>query len=65
MKKIALICSNKKITVSLGIIFIMLFQIVSAQKLDISQLKNIKARSIGPAGMSGRIVAIDAVISNP
>ena len=36
-----------------------------AQKLDISQLKNMKARSIGPAGMSGRIVAIDAVESNP
>ena len=37
----------------------------SAQKLDMSQFENMKARSIGPAGMSGRIVAIDAVISNP
>ena len=36
-----------------------------AQKLDISHLENLKARSIGPAGMSGRIVAIDAVVSNP
>jgi len=40
-------------------------QYVFAQKLDISQLNNMKARSIGPAGMSGRIVAIDAVVSNP
>lgn len=38
---------------------------LSAQKLDISKLDKMKARSIGPAGMSGRIVAIDAVIENP
>ena len=48
-----------------GILFIFLFSGLSAQKLDISLLKNMKARSIGPAGMSGRIVAIDAVTSNP
>lgn len=40
-------------------------QNVYAQVLDISQMKNMKARSIGPAGMSGRIIAIDAVESNP
>ncbi len=38
---------------------------LSAQKLDISGLKEMKARSIGPAGMSGRIVAIDALLSDP
>lgn len=36
-----------------------------AQKLDMEKFKGIKPRSIGPAGMSGRITAIDAVISNP
>ena len=35
------------------------------QKPDISLFKNMKARSIGPAGMSGRITAIDALQSNP
>ncbi|NJN42200.1 MAG: hypothetical protein HC811_08260 [Flammeovirgaceae bacterium] len=29
------------------------------------KLKGMKPRSIGPAGMSGRITAIDAVVSNP
>ncbi len=36
-----------------------------SQKLDMEKLKGIKPRSIGPAGMSGRITAIDAVVSNP
>ena len=35
------------------------------QKLDMDDFKNMKARSIGPAGMSGRITTIDAVHSNP
>ena len=57
-------CKNRIFFLS-GIIFLLFVQILSAQKLDISQLENMKARSIGPAGMSGRIVAIDAVVSNP
>jgi|APTNR8051073442_1049403.scaffolds.fasta_scaffold00033_86 photosystem II stability/assembly factor-like uncharacterized protein len=36
-----------------------------AQKLDMEKLKGMKPRSIGPAGMSGRVTAIDAVVSNP
>ena len=36
-----------------------------AQQLDMDDFKNMKARSIGPAGMSGRITAIDAVNSDP
>lgn len=36
-----------------------------AQKLDMEKLKGMKARNIGPGGMSGRITAIDAVVSNP
>ncbi len=38
---------------------------VFGQKLDMDDFKNMKARSIGPAGMSGRITTIDAVHSNP
>jgi photosystem II stability/assembly factor-like uncharacterized protein len=36
-----------------------------AQKLDMEKLKGMKPRSIGPAGMSGRITSIDVVVSNP
>jgi photosystem II stability/assembly factor-like uncharacterized protein len=37
----------------------------AAQKISVDQFKNFKARSIGPAGMSGRVTAIDAVVANP
>ena len=37
----------------------------SAQRISLDQFKNLKPRNIGPSGMSGRIVAIDAVYSNP
>ena len=36
-----------------------------AQKLDMDKLKVMKARSIGPAGMSGRVTAIDVVLDDP
>jgi photosystem II stability/assembly factor-like uncharacterized protein len=36
-----------------------------AQKLDMEKLKGMKPRAIGPAGMSGRITSIDAVVTNP
>jgi len=40
--------------------------ILSAQKqTDLSQFSNMKPRSIGPAGMSGRITSIDALATNP
>ena len=38
---------------------------VSAQKVNLDQFKNWKPRNIGPAGMSGRITAVDAVVANP
>ena len=38
---------------------------VFAQQLDMNLFKNIKTRSIGPAGMSGRVTAIDVVTDNP
>lgn len=36
-----------------------------AQPLNTTEFKNWKPRTIGPAGMSGRITAVDAVVSNP
>ncbi|WP_093113697.1 VPS10 domain-containing protein [Salinimicrobium catena] len=39
--------------------------LVNGQKLDLSLVENLEPRNIGPAGMSGRITAIDAVTSNP
>ena len=36
-----------------------------AQKISLDQFKNLKPRSIGPAGMSGRVTAIDALYTNP
>jgi photosystem II stability/assembly factor-like uncharacterized protein len=44
--------------------FFLLFS-VKAQKIKTDLFKNMKARAIGPAAMSGRITAIDAVVSNP
>lgn len=39
--------------------------VAMAQKLDMEAFKNMKPRSIGPAGMSGRITAIDVVTEQP
>lgn len=36
-----------------------------AQVLQMNQIQGLKARNIGPAGMSGRVTAIDAVNANP
>ena len=36
-----------------------------AQKVNLDQFKSWKPRNIGPAGMSGRITAIDAVVADP
>ena len=35
------------------------------QKLDMSLLGDMKPRSIGPAGASGRVTSVDVVLSNP
>jgi len=47
--------------------FLVLFitSLLSAQQLDLEKLKGLKPRAIGPAGMSGRITAIDVVNSQP
>ncbi|NUN99801.1 MAG: hypothetical protein HUU01_04205 [Saprospiraceae bacterium] len=36
-----------------------------SQKVNVEQLKGMKIRNIGPAGMSGRVTAIDVVLSQP
>lgn len=48
----------------LSVILFSAIETINAQELDMNLLKNMKARSIGPAGMSGRIVAIDVILSN-
>jgi len=35
-----------------------------AQKVDMSKFQTMKPRNVGPAGMSGRVTAIDVVINN-
>jgi photosystem II stability/assembly factor-like uncharacterized protein len=49
----------------LFILFIFLSVAVVAQKVSVELFKNLKPRSIGPAGMSGRVTSIDAVLANP
>ncbi|MBK8609506.1 MAG: hypothetical protein IPL84_06055 [Chitinophagaceae bacterium] len=56
---------KKTLQLVLGIILIAFGPDTAAQKISLDQFKNLKPRSIGPAGMSGRITAIDALISNP
>ncbi|MCH7524308.1 MAG: hypothetical protein IIC74_04690 [Bacteroidetes bacterium] len=52
----------KKI-VSLVMLFCITF--LSAQEFSMDLVKNMKPRNIGPGGMSGRVTAIDVVLSNP
>src|SRR3982751_816427 len=47
------------------LIFFLYSVSASAQNITLSQLKALKPRNIGPAGMSGRITAIDVVVNNP
>src|SRR3954470_21809140 len=47
-------------------LLIFIFSItLSAQNITLNELKALKPRNIGPAGMSGRITAIDVVVNNP
>jgi len=47
--------------ISFALLFLITSGIVLSQKLDMDKLKDLKARSIGPAGMSGRVTSIDVV----
>lgn len=51
--------------ISLSILFFFCIGSLVAQKVDLQHFDNMAARSIGPAGMSGRVTSIDAVHSNP
>ena len=53
----------KKFT--LAALCVVLTYCLAAQKISLDQFKNMKPRNIGPSGMSGRIVAIDAVHKDP
>lgn len=53
-----------RITLFMGLIFLSVPNL-SAQQLDMDLLKGMEPRNVGPAGMSGRITAIDVVHSNP
>lgn len=46
-------------------ILAMCFHFTFAQTINLNQFKNYKPRNIGPAGMSGRVTAIDAQWNNP
>lgn len=48
----------------LTLLFIAVYTMAFGQTLDMELLKNIIPRNIGPAGMSGRITAIDVVNDN-
>lgn len=39
--------------------------VIAGQPLDMKRLQGLKPRAIGPAGMSGRVTAIDVVLKNP
>ena len=52
-------------TILLGAFGTLICLFTNAQKVSLEQFKNWKPRNIGPAGMSGRITTIDAVVSNP
>ena len=49
----------------LGIIMCFFVSIGISQKIDVTKLENLKMRNIGPAGMSGRVTAIDVNLSAP
>lgn len=56
-----------KITAFAGLsawLFLMSTLIAFGQKVDMSKLQAMKPRNVGPAGMSGRVTAIDVAINN-
>jgi photosystem II stability/assembly factor-like uncharacterized protein len=49
----------------LAFFFMAVFLPLFSQKINVEQLKGMKIRNVGPAGMSGRVTAIDVDLSNP
>lgn len=56
---------KKILTTSLTLLFVLILSNLYSQVLDINKLHGLKPRAIGPAGMSGRVTAIDVVRNNP
>ena len=54
-----------KRSLSLFTLFLCITALAVAQKVSLDQFKSWKPRNIGPAGMSGRITSIDAVVADP
>ncbi len=50
---------------TLFFLFFCISQLLQAQTISQDLLTGLQARSVGPAGMSGRITAIDVVLDNP
>ena len=57
-----MIKNSIQLFIAIGILFFVFD--TNAQKIDIEELKAMKIRNIGPAGMSGRVTTIDVVESN-
>ena len=55
-------CNHIKIIIS---ILVFMFSLMASAQIDMKLFSGMKARSIGPAGMSGRIASIDALVSDP
>ena len=47
------------------LLFALLPLLVTSQQLDLSQIKQLKIRNVGPANMSGRITAIAVAVADP
>ena len=56
---------TKRLLFALSFCLVFLAFYSNAQLLDMDKLHGLKARSIGPAGMSGRVTSIDVVLTNP
>jgi photosystem II stability/assembly factor-like uncharacterized protein len=54
-----------KFKMQLSFFLLVIATIVGNAQVNFEQFKNYKPRNIGPAGMSGRVTAIDAVYANP
>ena len=55
--------NGRSLMVSALVVFLWL-PLATGQQLDVDKLKEMKARSIGPAGMSGRVTAIDVQLED-
>jgi photosystem II stability/assembly factor-like uncharacterized protein len=56
---------HQPILTALGLFLLFFTLQTQAQPIDMSLFETMKPRNIGPAGMSGRVTAIDAVVENP